>query len=140
MPRPKTIIVNDLALLRSIYEHTQEVLRLFRRDATKLKKAKAASKSYSAWVDYCDAVHLVKYVKKNGVGYDLEAFAGRPVTPSERIRLQQAIRRLAQQGMLRLGGDRAAQVRVTPRGRDAIQSVSVAAIALTNLSAAQEAQ
>src|SRR5262245_58654882 len=90
MPRRRTIYVDEMQLLARISNYADEYRCRHKQNA------------------------------QIGVKYDLPAFAGRQLTPSERIRHQEAIRRLEGRRLVRLYGGRASRLEITKRGREAM--------------------
>src|ERR1044072_7720206 len=96
MPRPKTIIVNDPDVLASI-------AAAFQADREELAAATAEAKAtydnngdggrYNCWQTYTGWKRTLDALEAKGTKYDLARFAGRPLTPSERIRRHDSIRR-----------------------------------------------
>lgn len=101
MPRPKTIIVNDPDVLASITAAWREDCGYWAAEAAKASRDHARGGSdgrYDRWVTFCGYKRERDACKYVGIRYDLTRFAGRPLTPSERIRWQESIRRLEAAG------------------------------------------
>lgn len=107
MSRPKTIFVDEMQVLAGIQASTERYeLEL----AAWLRKQEWRARPY--------AEEFGKY----GVHYDLDAFSGRDLTPSERVRWREAIQSLHAQGLVILTGKRATHVLVTPEGKKALRA------------------
>ena len=125
MGRRKTIHVNELQLLVAIGRETELDIAACLREAKKtLKESHKPGSDWRLYQEACQLKDHAAFIKANGVTYNLVAFAGRELTASERIRHQQAIRRLADQNLVRLYGDHASRVKVLPKGWKAIAALS----------------
>lgn len=98
MPPPKTIFVDTDRMLRSIAEQAEE-----QRAAALIRTADFGAPQRQ------EALRLAAWVPRN-----LVSLAGRKLTPSERKRHQEAIRRMEIDGLVCLG---ARHVRITDAGR-----------------------
>jgi len=115
MGRPRTIIVDEIAILRGIAAAEK-------REISDIKAEIAAEvRDGRGWAT-SRLHHELELVQELGPQYDLRAFVGRLLTPSERIRHQQAIRSMADRGLVMTFGDvKAMRVMVTREGHKAIQ-------------------
>jgi hypothetical protein len=68
----------------------------------------------AVWQHRSHLGHQLQDVQARGVVYDVAKFAGRPLTPSERIRWQQATHALAAAGLVEVSSQR--YVRPTEAG------------------------
>jgi len=108
MPRPKTIIVDDAAVLAAITDaYNGDVAYLASEEAKAFEAHGTAplNERYNRWEAYCDWHKERQRVEARGIPYDLPRFAGRDLTPSERIRHQQAVRRLEAAGKVVRNGN-----------------------------------
>lgn len=109
-PRP-SIIVDRIGLLRAIQRAAQDDL-----------KAAERALGPRPWHGRIGELLAAREVAEAGwTHYDLQRFVGRDLTPSERIRHQQAIRELEAAGLVELSGVRATAVRITELGRAEIK-------------------
>ena len=124
MGRPRTIHVDRLALLAGISRATADQVAHLGSEHVRVKGLhEARTIDYARLVNLQAAIyHEQESIEAWGVVYDLFAFTGRELSPSERIRHQQAIRRLAADGVVELTGRRATRVRLTAAGTAALAS------------------
>jgi hypothetical protein len=136
MGRRKLIYVDEMTLLAAIAQETQEAIAFYTKEAKRLEREytnEHGGMSYSDSLEIQSLEYAVEQIKADGVDYDLEMFAGRTLTPSERIRHQEAIRRLSERGYVELYGARATRVKVLPAGYRALKGKPEPAINNTNL-------
>ncbi len=125
MARRKTIYVDEMKLLANICRITTSDLALLKREADRLEAEYDADvKLYWLWQEACNLRKWREIIKADGIEYDLVEFAGRDLTPSERIRHQEAVRRLEAHGLVQLYGTRASRVRVTRKGWKAANEIT----------------
>ncbi len=123
MPRRRTIYVDEMKLLIRIVKYFDDTQAFLLEEAERLHAEYQADRSdYEKWHDCCAYRSMHKENVEFGIKYDLPAFAGRDLRPSERIRHQEAIRRLSDHGFVCLYGDRASRVQITNAGREAMEA------------------
>jgi hypothetical protein len=122
MPRRRTIYVDEMKLLARIAKFMADTIADLNAEADRLEAEYHCDRGrYEAWRECCGFRTVRDEILKYGIKYDLPAFAGRDLTPSERIRHQEAIRRLSDRGLVILYGDRASRVEITKAGRAALE-------------------
>lgn len=95
--------------------------------ATDIDQAKAAhSRGRGDWVYLCDLWQRREEIERRGIGYNWVRFAGRELTGSEKIRHQQAVRKLATAGLVEITGIKARFVKPTLAGWRALDTASPA--------------
>lgn len=119
MGRPRTILIDPMAVLAGIAAATAEELAAIAAEQEELDRRLAAG-SISRF--HCtQEKHQLdlerEEIERVGVEYNLVRFAGRQLTPSERIRFQQAIRQLEAEGLVAIHGAKARRVRLTTEGQ-----------------------
>lgn len=112
MARPKTIHIDPLAVLRGIAAAFDAKLGELRQWQADIKSGERIRGVFS--VD--NPEWHIQQLEAYGCEYDLRAFLGYEPTSSERIRTQQAIRRLERAGLVEITGTRAAWIKPTPEG------------------------
>ena len=125
MGRPRTIEIDDLDILRGIERVTTATVESLRAESAEFEKRSNEAHgpirftwSRHQWV--CD--EEIKHISQYGVEYDIPAFFGREPSSTERIRIQQAIRRMDDAGDVEIFGKRAARVRITEQGRKRVEN------------------
>ena len=122
MGRPQTIYVDSNALLAGIARATREVLADIDAELAELNAREAVKHDFQTGQTIYALERYRRTIKSDGVLYDLSAFAGRRLSPSERIRYQQALRAMAATGLVELLGKKARRVKITPAGLAAIDA------------------
>jgi hypothetical protein len=112
MGRPKTIFVDPAAVLTAIGREIITAVADIDRQLSEL-----SGDGGSTWTEYGHRSHRSYLLCRRQAAawpeQDLARWAGRPLTDSERIRHQQAVRQLVADGLLERDGRR---VTVTPAG------------------------
>jgi cytochrome c2 len=116
MPPPKSIIVNPPEILRAIDRISTE-----NRKALEQHLAELPSCGLSDFAEY-QAKCAIEHDLKNAdwVKRDLNAIAGREITASERIRYQQAVRKLADDDLLWID---TVWLKLSPTGRELVEGL-----------------
>jgi hypothetical protein len=118
MARPKTIYVDTNQMLRGIATAAMEDVANLREQV----RSRAANSDYRLGLDGLE----LRDIADVGVRIDYERFADRGLTASERIRHQQAARKLADDGLVELHGERARRAKLTPLGIAKVRELGVA--------------
>lgn len=123
MGRPRTIHIDPHDLLRGVAAAMAADVAALEGEIEAIRAAVKAGEADRFWS--VQNIHQIDQTKQAllrwGVAYDLERFTGRSLTASERIRAQQAMRRLHDEGLVDLPGRRATTVAITPAGVEALR-------------------
>jgi hypothetical protein len=121
MGRPKTIFIDRDQLLVGIWQAVHDDLALLQAELDRLStKMETSIYSYERSRFSQQIAHLRRAItnqEKDGwVVYNTERFSQRELTPSERLRVQQALRSMETGGLLQIEGAKATALRLTAAG------------------------
>jgi hypothetical protein len=128
MARPRSIHVCPADLLAGIGQAIQSDLAALDAAIQEAEAAYAARRNRydSGWHHLCDLRAWRGEIERDGVRYNLERFAGRELTASERIRWQQSVRKIEAAGLVAIDGKKARHVKMTEAGWQALAATSPA--------------
>lgn len=101
MARPKTVHIDQDAILAAIIRFYREDLAAAQAKQQEAEATYAASETgerYSNWQAVNSARRQVGFIERWGIPYHIPRFLGREPTPTERLRVQAAIRSLEETG------------------------------------------
>jgi hypothetical protein len=130
MGRPRTINVNRDELLAGIDKALQADIAVLEAELSDCL-AERETHTYSSYrIDQTIGTirREIEYRRVSGwVAYNVERFADRELTPSEKIRHQQSLRSMEQAGLVELSGIRATLARLTDTGLTRVQAMQATA-------------
>jgi hypothetical protein len=126
MGRKQTIFVNRQELLLGIAAETARQLGALLDAVAEIDANRDGGYPYSVHKHRSELLREIGSIREYGVRYDLPAFAGRSLTPSERLRHQEAIHALEAAGLVQVFGIRATNVKLTDAGIAAIEVAPLA--------------
>jgi hypothetical protein len=100
MPPARTIIVDDNAILAAIVRNFTDERNLILDVLAGLQADYKLTHAYDTFCRICDLERQLEVIEGEGIKSDLAHFAGRELTPSWRIRVQQSVRRLEAAGLV----------------------------------------
>ncbi len=129
MGRPKTVNLDPDSLLAAVVNQYDAALAALDEQIAELVARHTAAtghERYQVWSRLCSARATREDDAAEGVLYRVPEFLGHDPTDTERLRVQQAIRRLEADGLVAIkGAIRAQAVRPTEAGRQRLRNLAV---------------